>query len=234
MQYFSNFCTCTNKCSIALIPCIVVLFELNSSKTSFNCFFVSGYLQSLMNKIANNVNIIVNNLIVKFVEDDIVLSLNVKSAEIYSASKNWERDFIELTAPDFVLRRCINFIDLTVCLDKRDASGKIETYQDPVVYRCSIASRLYSKYESMHAKYPMETKLNVYCERVDISLTDTQLPMLIRLIELAMALYYGTFQFKQLPEQEEPGQQNVLRESQSGKSCGDFLLSHYYADKILF
>jgi hypothetical protein len=37
-----------------------------------------------MNKIVNNVTIIVNNLIVKFVEDDIVLSLNIKSAELYS------------------------------------------------------------------------------------------------------------------------------------------------------
>lgn len=86
-----------------------------------------------MNKIVNNVSIIVNNLILKFVEDDIVLSLNIKSAECYSVDKDWSRAFIELLAPDFVLRRTINFCDVTVCLDKRDASGKIENYQDPVV-----------------------------------------------------------------------------------------------------
>ena len=86
-----------------------------------------------MNKIVNNVSIIVNNLILKFVEDDIVLSLNVKSAECYSVDKDWNRSFIELTAPDFVLRRTVNFCDVTVCLDKRDASGKIENYQDPLV-----------------------------------------------------------------------------------------------------
>ncbi|WAR00328.1 VP13B-like protein [Mya arenaria] len=180
-----------------------------------------GYLQSLMNKIVNNVNIIINNLIIKFVEDDIVLSLNVKSAEIYSANKNWERAFVELTAPDFVLRRAINFIDLTVCLDKRDASGKIETYQDPMAYRCSIACRLYSKFENLHAKFPLETKFNIYCERVDISLTDTQLPMVIRLVELAMALYYGTFQFRNQSVEEEPQQQDVLRESKSDTSVGE-------------
>ncbi len=50
-----------------------------------------GYLQSLINRILNNVNVVVNNLIVKFVEDDIVLSINVKSAECYSVDHDWIR-----------------------------------------------------------------------------------------------------------------------------------------------
>ncbi len=50
-----------------------------------------GYLQSMIGRIVNNVNIVVNNLIVKFVEDDIVLSLNVKSAECYSVNNDWIR-----------------------------------------------------------------------------------------------------------------------------------------------
>ena len=45
----------------------------------------------MIGRIVNNVNIIVNNLIVKFVEDDIVLSLNVKSAECYSVNNDWIR-----------------------------------------------------------------------------------------------------------------------------------------------
>ncbi|KAL4227239.1 Vacuolar protein sorting-associated protein 13B [Mactra antiquata] len=172
-----------------------------------------GYLQSLMNKIVNNVSIIVNNLIVKFVEDDIVLSLNVKSAECYSVDKNWDRTFVDLFAPDFVLRRTVNFCDVTVCLDKRDASGKIDHYQDPMVYRCSVVCRLYTKYENIHSKYPLETKLNIYCERLDLSLTDVQLPMFLRLIELCLALYYGTLDFKKLQNKDEPDQQSVDRET---------------------
>jgi vacuolar protein sorting-associated protein 13B len=57
------------------------------------------------------------------VEDDIVLSLNIKSAELYSVDENWDRDFIELSAPELVLRKSINLCDLTVCLDKCDLSG---------------------------------------------------------------------------------------------------------------
>lgn len=151
-----------------------------------------GYLQSLMNKIANNVSIIINNLIVKFVEDDIVLSLNIKSAEVYSADEKWDRDFIELSPPQLVLRKSINLCDLTVCLDKCDQSGKIEHYQDPLIYRCSVTGRLYAKYDSVNAKRASVTKFDLFCEHLDVSLTDTQLPMFERLIELCMALYYGT------------------------------------------
>jgi vacuolar protein sorting-associated protein 13B len=111
-----------------------------------------GYLQSLMNKIVNNVNIVVNNLIIKFVEDDIVLSVNVKSAECYSVDNYWNRAFTELSSPELVLRKAVNFCDLTVCLDKRDASGRIDNYQDPMIYRCSVACRVHMKYESIHGK----------------------------------------------------------------------------------
>ena len=189
--------------------------RISQDARSFACF-VSGYLQSLMNKIMNNVSIIVNNLIIKFVEDDIVLSLNVKSAECYSVDKDWNRAFAELSAPDFALRRAINFCDLTVCLDKRDAGGKIENYQDPFVYRCSLSGRLYTKFESMNAKFPLETKLNLFCEKADLSVTDTQLPMFIRLIEMCIALYYGTIELKTEEEAREPDKQNVEREADSG------------------
>ena len=37
-----------------------------------------GYIQSLINKIISNVKIICNNLILKYVEEDIVLSLNTR------------------------------------------------------------------------------------------------------------------------------------------------------------
>ena len=94
-----------------------------------------GYLQSLLNKIMHNVNVVVNNLILKFFEDDIVLSLNIKSAECYSVDSNWKRSFIELALPELVLRRVLDFHDLTLCLDRRNASGRIEMYQDPILYR---------------------------------------------------------------------------------------------------
>ena len=153
-----------------------------------------GYLQSLVNRILNNINIVINNLILKFVEDDIVLSMNVKSAECYSVNGDWTRSFIELTPAELVLRRVVNFHDATLCLDKRNASGKIENYQDPLAYRCSITCRLYMLYDSLHAKLPSSTKLHFLCEKLDLSLTDTQVPMFFRLLELILAIYYGNLE----------------------------------------
>lgn len=176
-----------------------------------------GYLQSLMNKIVNNVSIIVNNLIVKFVEDDIVLSLNIKSAELYSVDENWERDFIELSLPELVLRKSINLCDLTVCLDKCDSSGKIEHYQDPLIYRCSVTGRLYTKYDSMSAKRASVTKFDLFCEHLDVSLTDTQLPMFERLIEMCIALYYGTLD----PAKKDEGLDgSVMEEEETNTTIG--------------
>lgn len=37
--------------------------------------------------------------------------------------------FSDLTAEDLILRNLATLTDLTVCLDKRNASGKIENYQ---------------------------------------------------------------------------------------------------------
>ncbi|XP_014791410.2 intermembrane lipid transfer protein VPS13B [Octopus bimaculoides] len=174
-----------------------------------------GYLQSLVNKVINNVNIIVNNLILKFVEDDIVLSVNVKSAECYSVSPGWNRAFVEVTPAELILRKVINFCDLTVCLDKCDSSGRIEIYQEPLLYRCSLSCRMHLTYQSPHSKLPLITKVNILCEKLDVSLTDLQLPLVVRLIELCLALYYGTLQ---LPNEDsdsnvEPDSQEVFRQS---------------------
>lgn len=52
-----------------------------------------GYVQSLINKIVGNIRIYCNNLILKYVEEDIVLSMNVKLLSFESANEKWESAF---------------------------------------------------------------------------------------------------------------------------------------------
>lgn len=59
--------------------------------------FVIGYVQSLIRRVVNNVNIVINNLILKYVEDDIVLSVNITSAECYTVGELWDRAFMDIS-----------------------------------------------------------------------------------------------------------------------------------------
>uniref|UniRef100_A0A8B9JRE5 Vacuolar protein sorting 13 homolog B n=1 Tax=Astyanax mexicanus TaxID=7994 RepID=A0A8B9JRE5_ASTMX len=150
-----------------------------------------GYVQSLIRRVVNNVNIVVNNLILKYVEDDIVLSVNITSAECYTVDELWDRAFMDIISPELVLRKVINFADCTVCLDKRNASGKIEFYQDPLLYKCSFKTRLHFTYNNINSKIPAVIKIQTMVESLKLSLTDQQLPMFVRVLDLAIALYYG-------------------------------------------
>uniref|UniRef100_A0A2K6GSC9 Vacuolar protein sorting 13 homolog B n=1 Tax=Propithecus coquereli TaxID=379532 RepID=A0A2K6GSC9_PROCO len=150
-----------------------------------------GYVQSLIRRVVNNVNIVINNLILKYVEDDIVLSVNITSAECYTVDELWDRAFMDISATDLVLRKVINFSDCTVCLDKRNASGKIEFYQDPLLYKCSFRTRLHFTYDNLNSKMPSVIKIHTLVESLKLSITDQQLPMFIRIMQLGIALYYG-------------------------------------------
>ncbi|XP_077522225.1 vacuolar protein sorting 13B isoform X1 [Amblyomma americanum] len=148
-----------------------------------------GYLGGLLQRVLHNITIVLNNVILKYAEEDLVLSLNVKAVEVTSADASWQPAFAQLAAEDPVLRKLVSMEDVTICLDKRDASGKIEAYQEPLLYRCFVVGRLHMRYDG--GGRPSALRFHVSCERLDLSLTDQQLPLFVRLLELCLALYYG-------------------------------------------
>ncbi|VEN36376.1 unnamed protein product [Callosobruchus maculatus] len=125
-----------------------------------------GYVQLLINKIVSNIRIHCNNLILKYVEEDIVLSMNVKHLKYQSANKKWEAAYTDLSPTERTLRKIITVNDLTLCLDKRNASGKIEVYQEPMLYRCSMTMHLLKHYHSTSAKRASKTRLDIYCNKL--------------------------------------------------------------------
>ena len=159
----------------------------------------AGYIQNIITKILFNIQLIVNNVIIKFVEEDMVLSFNMKSAECFSVNTDWEKMFIgEVNnAKDFHLRKILQLNDVTICLDKLESktTSKINFYQDPLIYRFSIESRIDIHYTPMVSNVNNQSgggnfnqqlksiKWNFYCRKFDISITDQQLPMVI---------YYGS------------------------------------------
>lgn len=79
------------------------MLRLLNSLSFDSLVFSPGYVQSLIRRVANNVNIVVNNLILKYVEDDIVLSVNITSAECYTVDDTWERAFMDITGEQWLL-----------------------------------------------------------------------------------------------------------------------------------
>ena len=165
----------------------------------------AGYIQSIISKVLFNMCIIVNNVIVKFVEDDIVLSFNMKSAECFTVNDLWEKAFIDVNSQNLHLRKILQLNDVTICLDKLDnkKNSRINFYQEPLIYRCSIQSRLDFEYYPNNGNLTAFNqqlkliKMNFYCRKFDVSITDHQLPMFLRLVELVLAIVDGSLKLPQ-------------------------------------
>ena len=151
----------------------------------------SNYVQTVLARILNNVHIIVNNLIIKFIEENIVISLSSRTAQCYAVNQNWLKSFIELTQQDLSLRRLITLPDLTLCLDKRDLNGKVHRYEVPLLSRCSFECRIQMFYSNVYQQLntqPIQTRLSFNCANIEVSIVDNQLSMIMRLAEIIMLL----------------------------------------------
>ena len=140
-------------------------------------------MQGLVSKIKNNVAIKINNLVFKYIEDDVVLSVNIKSAEAYSTGPDWLRAFADVANPPFLLHKEINVQDLTVCLDRKNDAGKIMTYQEPLLYRCSFKFRLRFSFASIAALLPSVAQFHLLCEDLPFNCSDGQAAMIAFLVE---------------------------------------------------
>lgn len=59
------------------------------------------------------------------------------------------------------------------------------------MYRCSLSCRVVRQFETVNSVQPLCTRYDVFCPQLHFSLSDMQLPMFLRLLHLALALYYG-------------------------------------------
>ncbi|KAL7023795.1 hypothetical protein ACKWTF_012787 [Chironomus riparius] len=152
----------------------------------------SGYIASLIAKIVNNISVICNNISIKFLEDDIVFSMNIPHLSVYSADSKWRRAFTDVSsASNVIFRKLINIIDLTICLDKRNSLGKIEYVQEPFLYKCSMELRIFRKANSINPEKSSMMRIDVQTKSLNLNVSSQQLAMLVRLTELFVALKSG-------------------------------------------
>ncbi|XP_055587583.1 intermembrane lipid transfer protein VPS13B [Uranotaenia lowii] len=162
-----------------------------------------GYMASLINRIANNITIRCHNVILKYVEEDIVVSMNIQQLSMESADNDWNPAFIDISPTRVSLRKLINIIDLTICLDKRNSAGKIEMCQEPVLYRSTLQARVLMKYSNgPNQDRSSITRIDIHSRFLDFNISSQQFPMLMRLFELGLALKQGKIKSEALPGQD--------------------------------
>lgn len=106
---------------------------------------VPGYISSLIHKVLNNISIICQNIVVKYIEDDSIMSCNIQYLSVHSCDMRFRKAFLDVSPTNVLFRKLINIIDLTICMDSRNSAGKIQYINHPVLYKCSMEIRLFRK-----------------------------------------------------------------------------------------
>lgn len=91
--------------------------------------------------------------------------MNVKHLKVESCNSKWEPAYTEISPNQVIMRKCISVNDLTICLDKRNTSGKIDVYQEPMLYRCSMTMHVLRTYHSASLNKISLTRLDIYCNK---------------------------------------------------------------------
>lgn len=78
--------------------------------------------------------------------------------------------------------------------------------QEPLLYRCFMTVRLWQSYASVNAKRASSTRLDILCECMAFTVSEPQLPMLMRLAALCLALHRKKVSQTNIPQpSDDPG-----------------------------
>ncbi|EUB55535.1 Vacuolar protein sorting-associated protein [Echinococcus granulosus] len=148
-----------------------------------------SYLLSYLTRIWSNIEVVVKNLIVKFVEGDAVISLNIRSLDCFPTLLNWQRGVEVQSSGNYCLHRLLRLTDMTLCIDRCDAKGHISTYQDPVIYRFSFDIRIQTVFTQNNKGLASICVANLFSPRLlEINLNHVQIPLITRILEILVAL----------------------------------------------
>ena len=138
-----------------------------------------SWVQTLVQRALHNAVLRVRNAVVKLVDGRVVASLSLRSLEIYSADARWQRAFVELDGPSRALRKVLELSDLTLCLDERDASGRVARFERPLLRTAltTLRGAVHLNPERRRDGYPT-VSLDLLVHSWDASLSEAQLGLL--------------------------------------------------------
>ncbi|KAL3315013.1 hypothetical protein Ciccas_006356 [Cichlidogyrus casuarinus] len=170
------------------------LEELEKPETS------KGNLYSAIHRWLSRTKIVIDNLILKFVQKDLVLSLNCLKTDCFSLSDEGQSTFMR--GINYMLNRAVNFQDITICLDKTNENGKLDFYQQPLIYKAQVETLIkliYTSTCSEKNEYELcWTIIDFHCNKVNLVLNDVQLDLIRRLVEIFSALGEETLNWEEV------------------------------------
>lgn len=113
----------------------------------------AGYLDTLISRVVNNIVFQLENVIVKYSADGVVLTFHIQGITFAPCDQSWQEAFLGerneqcffqqkefsrqkkkplpdlLPDPELVLRRKLQIKDFTICLDQRTEGGDIKVFQ---------------------------------------------------------------------------------------------------------
>ncbi|TPP67743.1 hypothetical protein FGIG_06605 [Fasciola gigantica] len=159
-----------------------------------------GYLQSYLNRLISNVRFVVQNLNIKFLQDDIVLSMSSNRVEFFPTDAQWQSGYqFDHSSANYMVHRKLQVFDITLCLDQAGPSGFVDVYEEPIIYRFHL-SCLIELVFSGDSKTPgpnasttaLVTTLNVHADKLDCRISPAQMHALIRLLDVFSAIHSET------------------------------------------
>lgn len=122
------------------------------------------------------------------------MSMNIQLLSINSADPSWTPAFVDISPTKVILRKLIEVTNLTICLDKRNETGKIEMCQEPILYRCSMKLKMLKRYNATTSHKASLLKVDLHSESMHINISSVQFPMVMRLFNLMQALKDGSLE----------------------------------------
>lgn len=144
-----------------------------------------GISSNLVNKIINNICLECRNIIFKYVDDDIVVSMNIQHLSAVSANDKWEPAMVDATPVSVFMRKLVQVSDLTICLDQRNTAGRVDVCQEPILYRCTLECRFLRKFNVSTVKTSSTIRVGVLTKSLDINVSSLTFPLVMRLVKLA-------------------------------------------------
>ena len=158
-----------------------------------------GYLQGYMNRILNNVQVHIQNMVVKVVEEesDLMLTLNVGSLEFYTANKDWAKEFVytDYFQGGYKLNKVCEVKDIAVNLNPIEIGEKAQGsfLHEPFLKRSCLTCRVQFEYGR---KILIRKSFEVLFDNLEFSVDEKQFCLFLHLLERLLGMYYNSKKLK--------------------------------------